>query len=277
MPVQRDLWKESFQSWPNLPCPRCRVGTLKIVDDSIAKTETSSSKAARTRAEWDPDWIHKRFIATMACSGPTCGDIVSVCGEIVCNWFYDYDSEGHSHALVTEYYVPRFFEPASPVFEIPDKCPKIVRDELKKAFALIWSDVGSSENRLRVAVEALMNEHNIQKKAKITPGEKKGKLRGLSLHQRIERFGSTAEIASTQLMAIKWLGNVGSHAAMHQLTRADLLDAFKHFEFALDLAYSKKGLLEKRAKHIIKNKGPIRAKVRKRRRRPVTTASASGR
>ncbi len=57
----------------------------------------------------------------------------------------------------------------------------------------------------------------------------------------INKFGEKQDDAATQLMAIKWLGNIGSHAGLAVLTRDDLLDAFEHFEYALDLIYTKTG------------------------------------
>ncbi len=51
---------------------------------------------------------------------------------------------------------------------------------------------------------------------------------------------------------------------MDKLTHAELLDAFEHFDFALDLIYvNQRAVLMKRAKRIIKKKGPIRAKRRR--------------
>lgn len=103
-----------------------------------------------------------------------------------------------------------------------------------------------------------MNERNIQRKAKIKSGKNKGKFRSLSLHERIEKFGTTEADAATQLMAIKWLGNTGSHISLNELKRDDLLDAFEHFEFALELTYVKLAdTLKERAIKIIKKKGPV--------------------
>ncbi len=270
MAVQRNLWKPIFWewAWPQLPCPSCKVGTLKIDKNSISKTETRLSKAAHSKDEWEPDWIEERFIAILTCANPSCTDNVFVCGKITKEWDWSTDSDGNSFTELDDYYNPHFFEPALPVFPIPNKCPRKVRDELIRAFALIWSDVGSAGNRLRVAVESLMNECKIQKKAKIKTGKNKGKFRELTLDERIKKFEEKQEDAATQLMAIKWLGNIGSHAGLAVLTRDDLLDAFEHFEYALDLIYLKSGTnLVKRAQHIIKKKGPIRAKTKRIRRR----------
>ncbi len=265
MTVQRSIWKPNFPIWPSLPCPSCKVGTLKIDRKSISKEETVSSK--RRDQHIHPDYIYQRFIAILACTNPSCGDRVFVCGEIEPRLDHAFTSDGEPTGEVFEFYAPRFFEPAPPIFPIPKKCPKRVRDELIRAFALIWSDVGSAGNRLRVAVEALMNEQKVQKKAKIQTGRNRGKFRELTLDERIKKFGEKQEIAATQFLAIKWLGNIGSHADLAVLTRDDILDAFEHFDYALDLVYVNKGVvLAKRAKHIIKKKGSVRAKPKRIRR-----------
>ena len=267
MAVNRSIWKPTFESWPTLPCPTCKVGTLSIAEDTIFKEETASSKAARGHEAWDPEWIMQRFMAVLTCANPNCGDKVFVCGKITMDWDYFDTPEGKTSMESYEHYVPHFFEPAPPVFPIPSECPEKIGDELKKAFALIWSDVGSGGNRLRVAIETLMNERKIEKKAKIKNGPNKGKFRYLTLSERLKRFAVEHEKAATQLMAIKWLGDTGSHAALDVLTHDDLLDAFEHFEYALDLVYVKKDIaLVKRAKDIIKKKGPVRVKAKRKRR-----------
>lgn len=266
MAVQRSIWKPTFQYWPSLPCPSCKLGTLKIVKSTISKEETASSKVAHRHEEWDPDWIKQRFIAVLHCANPRCRDSVFVCGEITMELDQYYEPD---RGLVQDWddcYVPRYFEPAPPVFPIPDECPEEVGGELKKAFALVWSDVGSAGNRLRVAVEVLMNERKVQKKAKIKQGQNKGKFHRLTLDERIKKFAEKHEDPATQLMAIKWLGNTASHAALDVLTHDDLLDAFEHFEYALDLVYvNKKLALVKRAKQIIEKKGRVRAKPKRKR------------
>ena len=260
MAVKRNLWGPSFRYWPGLPCPSCKLGTLRLDENSISKKDTRSSKIAFSN-HYDEAQIEERFIAILTCGNTSCEDNVFVCGKIIKGHECYQDPEGETVWELEDYYIPRFFEPAPPVFPILSKCPKEVRNELFRAFALIWSDVGSAGNRLRVAVEVLMNECKIQTKAKIKAGPNKGKFRNLTLDERIIIFGQKQDDAATQLMAIKWLGNIRSHVGLAVLTRDNLLDAFEHFEYALDLIYVKSAAdLVRRAKHIIDQKGPIRAK-----------------
>jgi hypothetical protein len=113
------------------------------------------------------------------------------------------------------------------IFELPKKCPVDIAHELRAAFALYWSDPSATANRVRVALEHLMDHLGIQKRRK----NKKGKFDKLTLHHRIEIFTKTEPRIGDQLMALKLLGNTGSHDG--RVMRDDVLDAFEIIEHAL--------------------------------------------
>lgn len=263
MPVQRDIWKRRFIALPSFPCPSCSVGVLKLNKEKVFSEETAFSKSAHHHEAWEPEWIEKRFSGMLECANPTCRDSITFCGSIETRLNAFHDPHDGWTETVDEYYVPNYFEPPLQFFPIPDECPEEIHAELEKAFALFWLDVGASANRLRVAVESLLNEQRVQKKAQIRTGSRRGKYQALSLHQRIEKLENEKQEAATQLMALKWLGNAGSHATLQRLKSDDLLDAFEHFEYALDLIYVRRGTaLEKRAKAIIRKKGPLKKRRR---------------
>ena len=58
-----------------------------------------------------------------------------------------------------------------------------------------------------------------------------GKFTNLTLHDRITIFQATDSIVGTQLMALKWLGNAGSHE--NSVLKKDLLDAFEILDHVL--------------------------------------------
>lgn len=60
---------------------------------------------------------------------------------------------------------------------------------------------------------------------------KKGKFDKLTLHNRIEVFSKNEPTIGAQLMALKLLGNTGSHDG--GVMRNDVLDAFEIVEHAL--------------------------------------------
>jgi hypothetical protein len=115
---------------------------------------------------------------------------------------------------------PTLMYPAPPLFPIPKTCPEVVATHLKKAFALVWRDAGSSANRLRAAAEALLTEKKVPRMV----ANNNGKKERLSLHARIERFKQADAHSAEYLLAIKWIGNVGSHSNLDELLSTDLLD-----------------------------------------------------
>lgn len=268
MAIHRELWPQTFIAWPSFRCPTCSVGVLKYDPKRATVEETVNSKRAHGHEAWEPEWIRKRFSAPLICSNPTCSDLVIVCGTVGVEWDWYYDEDGGTQQSYDEVFEPHYFEPSLDFFPIPQECPESVSGEIRKAFSLIWSDAPSAGNKLRVALEALLDAHKVPKRGKISKGKNKGKMNPLNLHRRIERFAVKKEKAAEQLMAIKWLGNSGSHSTMSDLIFEDVLDAFEHFEYALDLIYMRTSeRLERRAQKIDRIKGPIRAKRRRRRKR----------
>ena len=72
-----------------------------------------------------------------------------------------------------------------------------------------------------------MDHLRIQKRRK----NKNGKFDNLNLHKRIEVFSHTEPMIGKQLMALKWLGNTGSHDG--DVVKNDVLDAFEIIEHTL--------------------------------------------
>ncbi|MGB9151341.1 MAG: DUF4145 domain-containing protein, partial [Burkholderiales bacterium] len=117
--------------------------------------------------------------------------------------------------------------PMPDMIDIPSKCPEEVKAERRESFALFWSNRAACAGRIRLALESLMNHLGVPKRKK----EKNGKYSDLSLHARIDAFAKTKSTFGPQLMALKWLGNAGSHSS--EVSQADLLDAFEIMEHSL--------------------------------------------
>ena len=81
----------------------------------------------------------------------------------------------------------------------------------------------------------------------------------LSLHGRIVQFRANNADAAHTLEAVKWLGNIGSHANLDTLMIDDLLDGFELFEHAIERVYVRREEhLKKLASVISKQKGKRR-------------------
>ncbi len=263
MAIDRRLWDARFWTWPRFPCPKCRSGTLRFHKQLFLENETADSIRLHSTEGFAPEDCSYRFTAILLCDNQRCKDPVLVCGKSWQTREQYQDPEGDWLEDYESWFAPHYFEPTPPVFPIPRYCPKAVTAELQKAFALMWFDEDTAGSRLRVAVEILMDELGIQKKTRTKKGQS-FKLRRLGLHDRIQRLAAKNEEAAEQFMAIKWIGNASSHKSPQGLSRNELLDAFEHFEEALELTYvNRRAALRKRASAINRARGPTNAKQKK--------------
>lgn len=160
------------------------------------------------------------------------------------------DGQKGDYEYVTFFY-PEHFDPSPVLIELPDECVALVYDELQRAFAASWNDVPSAANHLRSAVELLL-DHLKEPKTVLNT---KGKRARLPLHQRIVNLANRDQELSLSLLAVKWLGNVGSHS--DELTKDDLYDAFDILEPVLqDLFVKHRKRLQRLVATINKRKGP---------------------
>ncbi|MFC7541785.1 DUF4145 domain-containing protein [Siccirubricoccus deserti] len=137
-----------------------------------------------------------------------------------------------------------------------EEVPSDVTAAVKAASTLIWADSEAAANKIRIAVEHFLNERKVPK----STINKKRKRQSLSLHTRIEKYKAKNKDLANHLMALKWIGNNGSHTAA--LKRKDVLDGFQILHHIIDEAYYKTRIkLTELSKDIIKRKG--RPKVRR--------------
>lgn len=222
--MDRSLWVQTLtKTWcPAWPCPVCRKGTLALVPRSLIHKETVGSKNAQDHEAWDPEWIRYTFTAWAACRHPSCKQQFAIAGTggvgpELTEEGYEYD----------DYFSPMTCLPMPDMLAFPAKCPDEVEEELRAAFALFWSQPGACTGRIRVALECLMDHLGVPKRRK----NMNGKYFDLSLHARIDAFAKSEPTTGPQLMALKWLGNTGSHNS--KVNQKDVLDAFEIMEHAL--------------------------------------------
>jgi hypothetical protein len=208
---------------PSWPCPSCATGTLRLVPKSLVRNETPHSKRGHRHEDWDPDWIEYVFVAWGKCSLENCEAEVAISG--VGGIEPSYDEEGGTTWV--DYFAPRFCWPMPSIIEVPKKCPDDVKDELKSSFLLFFTDLNAAANHVRIALERLMDHLGVPCRQK----DKTKKFVDLSLHRRIEIFTKKQTVVGAPLMALKWLGNAGSHG--RTLSRDDLLDAYDVLEHTL--------------------------------------------
>lgn len=257
--MNRKIYKLPFTSdgpvrWM---CPTCNNSVLKIKKGTFQSVETKLSKEAHGHDAWDPEWIEYVFSCILVCANPACGDVVACSGSGSVDFEVEYDDRGYPHQAFADYYVPKQFSPHLKMFLCPSGTPENVSKEIAISFSLFFSDASSSANHIRIALEELLTH------LKIKRSELKGKRRTfLTLHRRIELLPAKYKHLQDLFLAIKWLGNAGSHGEK-KVSMDDVLDAYEIMVEILDELFAKKAKAVKRlAKKINKSKGPKR-KIKK--------------
>ena len=128
---------------------------------------------------------------------------------------------------------------------------------IDESFQLFWVDEASCGNKIRSSIEKLLDLQKITKTIK----NNRGKRQMLNLHERILKFKTKEPDIANYLLALKWIGNQGSHINT-VLTKIELVDAYKILEVSLVDLYDKTRLevnrltrkINKDKKHNIKRK-----------------------
>lgn len=252
MGVSKSDWSGSFIDLPAWTCPACQQGRYRVVPKTKVYVETGDSLRNHRHLDWDPTWHRDRFTWIMRCDNPACGEVATVCGESADTEFYE-DPElgsvlGPKHTVV-------FIHPAPFPFPIGAKIPEDVRLLIQAAATLIWINPEGSANKLRQATEKLL----LKQKVKAFTIDKNRKRKAITLHDRLVDFKINHNKAKEAdiLLAVKWLGNAGSHIG--GITLEDVLGGFEMFEHVLDSLYV--GSSEKiiaTARRINSRKGPAK-------------------
>lgn len=210
--------------FPQITCPTCKFGLLEMEPASFKFKETVDSVRARSDPDWDPDWIRYVFVGLLKCNNRRCSETVAFSGEGSVEPFDDYDA-GEQHCLETFY--PKFFVPSPDIFPIPPRCPQEVQSILRESFRIAWQDLSAAGNKLRVAIERMIDT--------INPGA------GGKLHNKLEALKKTNQEVSDMLMSVKWIGNSGSHTA--ELKECDVAVAYQIMHKVLEKLYGNEQFL----------------------------------
>ncbi|MCX4429272.1 DUF4145 domain-containing protein [Streptomyces mirabilis] len=237
---------ENLDDWPHIPCPTCTRGALLPDPDSFVAEESVTSKSLHDHDAWEPEWIQGGFHCVLTCRKETC-DHVRVIGEMTV------DYAGLQDVQYEQYLTPTMFFPALPMLESRDLCPSEVGERVDAAAKILWLDPNAAANRIRAAVEALMDDRGVIRKKL----NRAGKAIGLSLDNRIATFKTALPQhadAADLLLAVKWIGNVGSHEDVLRIP--DVLEGVEFLDSALSLIYNTSpDDMKKRASEVTARKG----------------------
>lgn len=261
MAIDRQIWKYGFtlQEGVPWPCPACGRAKLRVEQCSKADKDSNAVDMAifeRPFPSWDDqldkDWDSYvgAFAAVLRCGDTGCRAVVSVAGQSVQG-----DTWVGQGSYWVMYFVPQYFYPAIPVFSIPKGCPVNTRKEIEAAFSLYWADPGACVNRIRSAIELFLTYLGVKVfEIRVGKGRKSNRRIRLSLHERIQLLEKSQPELNQTLMAIKWLGNVGSHPG--ERSKDEALDGFELLEHVLNERFVQhKKYISRLSKTIIRKKG----------------------
>lgn len=253
--MNREIWLKPFtyDAVP-FPCPTCGEGRLRHEiqtrggEKHYPLFHATSAENHRRNMRSHGGVLDGPFTYMAVCDREECRGPVAMCGEL--EYRADKDELGRPKNLRL-ILKPKFICPPPNIFSIPGGCPDGLRSEVQAAFRLFWCDPGACANRIRNAVELVLTDMGVARF-----GRPKGKRRRLSLHDRIVRLERAKPETAKALMAMKWLGNAGSHPA-GVLTREDALDGFEILEHVMQERYLQRGkAISKLSREIIRRKGP---------------------
>jgi hypothetical protein len=252
MPVNPKFVEEFFveSNTPDWQCPTCMLGVLEV--DALGFTQKLDSPSQKLNDDPDPSsamWeldLKGVFNGILTCSNPRCSENVAISGHfkyIEANTTFGPDDfEGGYQAV--RVLIPKYFTPSLKLVRLNNEVPTDIKVLMKQALELFWLDESSCGNKMRVLVEKLMDAQAVAS--------------GSSLHQRLVSYKAVQPVLADMLMAVKWLGNSGSHKS-DSLNREDLITAADILESVLNTVYQPDvtALIAKSAA-INAAKGPVR-------------------
>lgn len=255
MPVNRELFREPFyiDSVPPWPCPRCNVGVLVLTDKEWLRITPDATSRGNMSEESDATEIETGVCACIVmCNHENCREACAIAAK----WQDEMESfEGEPSAVAV--CRPVSITPAPPMVHVPKGCPDDIRKEVTAAFSAFWSDLSSSLNHLRQALELLLTATGVPGRKQQTKSGKISYTR-LSAHDRIvwlqTRRPALARMCD-RLLAVKHLGNAGSHSGSN-VTDSDVFDALDIFEQILAERFERKESIDDIVAAVNKKRGP---------------------
>lgn len=249
--IKRDLFdnwftKKDMSKWQ---CPTCNTSSLKVTENNFIQKYNSATEISLNEEWFDaPDMITYRFTTLLSCTNPSCKEVVACSGE----GYVQQQQYSYNDFEYIDYFKPYFFYPSLNIFHIPDDTPRDVSDYIESSFALVFTNKSSSANQIRVALENLLTHLKVNK----THTNSSGRRKPHTLHRRIELLPPKHVHLKELCLAIKWLGNSGSHNNNKELSFDDIFDGYDMLSFILNELYdSQEKHVKKLAKRINTKKG----------------------
>lgn len=250
--MNREIWvKRSFNhnNPKTYPCPTCKVGTLNLNGILTEITPTGSHMEYHSYSYG----IEHVFSGILKCKNIDCKELVTISGQCLKDIVYmDEAPDGRPIEDRFSTYYPKHFYPNLKIFELPKEVTDNVRKQINLSFSNYFHDLSSCANRIRNAIEHILDDLNAPKKKKT----KAGNIHVFkTLHARIEHYGKKNKKISNYLLALKIIGNEGSHVG--EVHIEDILDAYEILEQLIEFTYVQRNKkVEKIANEIVDRNKP---------------------
>lgn len=229
--MNRQLWKKSFAKThlPAWPCPACKTGRLLTDLNTFSEGETAESAKSHNDEYWELSWIAGQFVCLLKCRD--CSETVAMAGRYSIEEWSDHEG---NNTIQEDYLHPMFLMEAPHIIYLPESLPPDIEHEMRKSFQLYWVNINSCANRIRSSIEMLLTHQEMNS----VTTDQNANSSHLPLHQRIQSLEKINKILADHLMAIKWIGNAGSHT--NSLVADDILDVYVIMEQVFEQLFEQK-------------------------------------
>jgi hypothetical protein len=221
----------------DLDCPICRNKGLRVVKDKtidIKDIETAKFEDSLDKTEGESLFYEDYsglFTAIAVCNRVSCYGRVIMHGKTTFKADYEQDKDGDTiEAYNLEYEIKNII-PSPSIIEYPSETPKEYINQIDVISQQYWTNNEACLNAIRILLELIMNYHKVKRY-----NYRKGKKRTLvSLHNRIEIFFAKDPKLKNITLALKWLGNEGSHVG--RVNKKTVDSSIKILEYILRELY----------------------------------------
>ena len=239
---------------PDWICPTCGKGILRIKKDTFLFQINKCSRESSQEDWWEVEFTESVFTCMLECNNDRCNESVVCSGtggvkqEAYCT-YNNYEAEGPCYE---EYFKPQYFEPPLNILCIPSECPDSIRKPIIASFRLFFVSPAAAANHIRIAIEEILTDLKIPVTTTSIDGKKEVPI---NLHNRIKQLQEQHSDFKEFMLAVKWIGNEGSHRH-DTLQKKDVLDVYEMIEHILTEIYAGKSEnLKNVAKMINSKKG----------------------
>ncbi|EPQ3462325.1 DUF4145 domain-containing protein [Klebsiella aerogenes] len=218
------FFKDMQVEWP---CPECGQKTLEIVQETFFVNDTHGTNKHSHEDWFEPEMHRAIFSCTARCSRRQCGEIVACSGDS--GWERRGWDDPEDDEEYYQWFHPKTFFPSLHPFELPAKCPEEITDPLLASFSIFLMQPSAAANLIRISVERMLTAMGVL--------EHKNTGWRIGLKERLKKLPEIYAAYSGQLMAIKFLGDAGSHD-YDKVKLKDIEDAFEIMDHVVNDLFS---------------------------------------